>query len=167
MVGGPSRGTLAALAAARLLREQARNDVADALLDTDPEPTHGLWPPMDRSTRSRWPPGPRLSRCGRAGRRPIDEYREAIELLDDETLKRSWWFNLADIAFRLADDAKRQAALRATLTVAASDDISRRATEILRATNTRPSMPLEPCQGELTGTMMPKITFDVQTSSVQ
>ena len=50
------------------------------------------------------------------------------------TLKRAWWFNLADIALRLADDTKREAALRATLTVAASDDISPRATEILRAT---------------------------------
>jgi tetratricopeptide (TPR) repeat protein len=132
--------TLATLATARLLREQARNDVADALLDpllnqSGPLAANG---PIDAmalairaeafALRSRW-------------QEADDEYRKAIELLDDETLKRSWWFNLADIAFRLADDAKRQAALRATLTVAGSDDISRRATEVLRATSTRPGIP--------------------------
>jgi len=132
--------TLATLATARMLREQARNEVADALLDpilNQPRPlaTDGPIEPLALAARaeafalrSRW-------------QEADQEYRKAIELLDDETLKRSWWFNLADIAFRLADDAKRQAALlRATLTVAASDDISRRATEILRATNIRPSM---------------------------
>jgi hypothetical protein len=129
------RQTLATLATARLLREQARNDVADALLDPIlNQPTDGPIEPLALAVRaeafalrSRWEDADR-------------EYREAIELLDDDTLKRSWWFNLADIAFRLANDAKQQAALRATLTAAASDDISRRATEILRATNTRPSM---------------------------
>ncbi len=29
-----------------------------------------------------------------------EQYRQAIELIDDETIKRSWWFNLADIALR-------------------------------------------------------------------
>lgn len=131
--------TLAALAAARLLREQARNDVADALLGpilNQPRPLAADGPidPLALATRAeafallfKW-------------QEADDEYRAAVELLDDETLKRSWWFNLADVAFRLADDVKRQSALRATLTVAGSDDISRRATEILRATNTRPGI---------------------------
>jgi tetratricopeptide (TPR) repeat protein len=129
------RQTLALLATARLLREQARNDVADTLLDPIlNQPTDGPIEPLELAIRAE--AFALRSRCEDAYR----QYHEAIELLDDDTLKRSWWFNLADIAFRLADDAKRQAALRATLTTAASDDISRRATEILRATNTRPSM---------------------------
>jgi hypothetical protein len=130
------RQTLATLAAARILRERARNEVADTLLDrilNQPQSpaTEGPSEPLAMAARaeafalrSKW-------------QESYDGYHAAIEALDDETLKRSWWFNLADIAFRLADDAKRQAALRATLTVAASDDISRRATEILRATHAR------------------------------
>ena len=150
------RQTLATLATARLLREQARNEVAGALLDLilyQPRPvaTDGPTNPLAMAARaeafalrSRW-------------QEADQTYREAIELVDDEMLKRSWWFNLADIAFRLADDAKRQSALRATLTVAGSDDISRRATEILRATNTRPKHALYRCQGKLNGNMMEHI----------
>ena len=75
-------------------------------------------------------------------------YRQAIELIDDDTIKRSWWFNLADIAFRLDDENQRQAALRAALAVAASDDITRRATEIQRATR-RGQPALDGRQGKL------------------
>jgi tetratricopeptide (TPR) repeat protein len=63
-----------------------------------------------------------------------DKYRRAIERIDDDTIKRSWWYNVADIASRLDDDPARQAALRAALAVAASDEISRRAAETQRAT---------------------------------
>ena len=59
----------------------------------------------------------------------LEQYRLAIDLIDDETIKRSCWFNLADIAFRLDDEAQRQAALRAALAVATSDDITRRVTD--------------------------------------
>ena len=65
-------------------------------------------------------------------------YRQAIESIDDATIQRSWWFNLADIAFRLDDETQRQAALRAASAVAFSDDITRRATDIQRATRSRP-----------------------------
>jgi hypothetical protein len=64
-------------------------------------------------------------------------YRRAIETIDDDTVKRSWWFNLADIAFRLDDERQRQAALRAAVAVASSDDITRRATDIQRAARAR------------------------------
>jgi tetratricopeptide (TPR) repeat protein len=65
------------------------------------------------------------------------EYRQAIELIDDDTVKRSWWFNLADVASHLDDEGQRQAALRAALAVANSDDISRRATEKERSAGPR------------------------------
>ena len=45
------------------------------------------------------------------------QYRRAIELIEDETIKRSWWFNLADIELRLDDESQRQTALRAALAV--------------------------------------------------
>jgi tetratricopeptide (TPR) repeat protein len=133
------KNTLATLATARVLREQTRNEAADALLDlilNEPSlpKTNG---PIEATMiaaraeafglRSRW--------------READEaYQKAIDMVNDETLKRSWWFNLADISLKLADDSKRQAALRATLTIAASDDISRRATAILRASQSRPNL---------------------------
>src|SRR5204862_8240557 len=65
------------------------------------------------------------------------EYRQAIERIDNETIRRSWWFNVADIAFRLNDEGQRQTALRAALAVTNSDDITRRATLIQRAATTR------------------------------
>jgi hypothetical protein len=61
----------------------------------------------------------------------------AIEFEEDDTLKRSFWFNLAQVALRADDDDQAQAALRAVLTAAASDDITRRATEIQRASGPR------------------------------
>ena len=35
-------------------------------------------------------------------------------------IRRSWWFNLADIALRLNDETQRQAAIRAALAVSTS-----------------------------------------------
>jgi len=126
------------LAAARLLREQGRSE-AEALLDSvlDERRTAAAPFTVDPLTlaaraeafalRSRW-------------REAGAQYRQAIELIDDDTIKRSWWFNLADIALRLDDDNQLQAALRAALAVATSDDITRRATEIQRATRARSTL---------------------------
>jgi tetratricopeptide (TPR) repeat protein len=125
------------LIAARLLREQGLGD-ADALLELvlneqRPAATPGAVGPLTLAARaeafalrSRW-------------REAESEYRQAIELIDDDTIKRSWWFNLADIASRLDDDQARQSALRAALAVASSDDISRRATEAQRAARPQPA----------------------------
>jgi hypothetical protein len=119
------------LAAARLLREQGSSE-ADSLLErldgdlaantaAKPATATALAARAEASAlKSRWRDADRL-------------YREAIELVSDETIRRSWWLNLADVAFRLEDDDKRQAALRAAMAVAASDDIRRRAADIQRS----------------------------------
>ncbi len=65
------------------------------------------------------------------------EYHQAIDQIDDDTIRRSWWFNLADIALRLEDDGQRQTALKAALAVQTSDAISRRATDIQRSAGQR------------------------------
>jgi tetratricopeptide (TPR) repeat protein len=129
---------LVCLAAARLVREQGRSE-AEALLERilsqRPKPAaRGIPGAVTLAARaeafalsSRW-------------REAEEEYRQAIDLVDDDTIKRSWWFNLADIAFRLDDDNQRQAALRAAAAVAASDDITRRSAAIQRA-NRRPPDP--------------------------
>ncbi len=54
-----------------------------------------------------------------------EEYRQAIDQIEDGTIKRSWWFNLADIAIHLDDEGQRRDALREALAVATSDDITR------------------------------------------
>ena len=61
------------------------------------------------------------------------QYRQAIDQIQDPTIRRSWWYNLASIASQLNDEAQRKVALDAALDVASSDDISRRALELQRA----------------------------------
>ena len=122
-------------ATARLLREKGRSE-AETILDRilneqaiaeSPE----LASPVALAARaeafalgSHWKEADRL-------------YRQAIDAIDDPIIARSWWFNLADISYRSDDEIDRQAALRAALAVVSSDDITRRATDIQRATLTR------------------------------
>ncbi len=63
----------------------------------------------------------------------LDQYRQAIELADPGLVKRSWWFNLADVASRIDDPDGREAALKAAMATAPGDDISRRVSEVRRA----------------------------------
>jgi tetratricopeptide (TPR) repeat protein len=124
------------LAVGRLLREQDRSEADEQLeqILNDQQPSEGAKPPDPLvlaaraealALRSRW-------------RDAEEKYRLAIDLIDDETIKRAWWFNLADIAQRLDDEGLRQTALRAALAVATNDDIARRVTEIQRTMNARP-----------------------------
>src|SRR5262249_20612778 len=66
-------------------------------------------------------------------------YRQAIEVIDDPTIARSWWFNLADISYHFDNEMERQAALRAASNFASNDEITRRSTEIQRALPRRSS----------------------------
>jgi tetratricopeptide (TPR) repeat protein len=123
------------LAAARLLRELGRSE-AETLLDrmlADREPRAGAEPTSPLllaaraealAMRSRW-------------REAEKQYRQAIELVENDTIRRSWWFNLADIAARLDDEGGQQAALRSALGATTSDDISRRATDLRRGARQR------------------------------
>ncbi len=126
---------VALLAAARLLREQTRGE-AEAMIEQvlgessgsaagDPDDPMALAARAEAyALLSRWRDADRL-------------YRQAIELVGDETIRRSWWFNLADVAFRLEDDGQRQIALQEAMAATASDDIRRRATDIQRASRPR------------------------------
>jgi len=123
--------TIVPLVAARLLREESRQD-AEELLE--------LFLRADEHRTLERAAGPVLT-AARAEAHALlshwkeaeEEYHRAIELVDDDTVRRSWWFNLADIAFRLEDEGHRQAALRAALAVQTSDAISRRAADIQRS----------------------------------
>ncbi|HZW31954.1 MAG TPA: hypothetical protein VFF52_14685 [Isosphaeraceae bacterium] len=134
------RHPTALLATARLLREQGRRE-AEPLLDLildDPRPTLAD-PTDDPYTLAARAEALALRARFRDAQR---EYRLAIERIDNERIRRSWWFNLADIAFRLNDEGERQAALRAALAVAESDDITRRAARIQSAATKPPQLRL-------------------------
>jgi hypothetical protein len=130
------RDPTAALAAARLLRELGRSE-AGALLDLVL---------ADRQQMAGAGTSGALARAARAEafalasrwRDALEEYRLAIEQIDNKTIKRSWWFNLADIALRLDEEGLRQDAFQAALAVASSDDIARRVTDIQRSNSVRP-----------------------------
>jgi hypothetical protein len=119
------------LATARLLRERGEGE-AESLLD---ELLDGGWQGSPGGADD-----PRLlaARAEALGLRShwneaAKAYRQAIEGVDNDLIRRSWWFNLAEIAQRLNDEGQRQAAFRAVLAAHGSDDISRRVGKIQRA----------------------------------
>jgi hypothetical protein len=133
------RNPIVLLATARLLREKGSTE-ADALLDEILGDDWGATEqgPVDPRLlaargealilRSRWPEAAK-------------EYQQAIDRVDNELIRRSWWFNLADIAQRLNDEGQRQAALRAALAVNSSDDISRRVGLLLKSGDAKINKP--------------------------
>ena len=109
------------LATARLLRD--RGDAqADSLLDELLNDRSTGEPPDARRLAARAEALALRSRWDEAS----EQYRQAIEAVDNDLIRRSWWFNLADLADRLNDEGQRQAAFRAVLAARNSDDISRR-----------------------------------------
>jgi tetratricopeptide (TPR) repeat protein len=59
-------------------------------------------------------------------------YRQAIDLMPNPTIRRSWWLNLAEIALRLNDQSSRQRALEAAKGSDPNEEITRRAVEHLK-----------------------------------
>ena len=53
--------------------------------------------------------------------------------MPDDTIRRSWYVNLADLELRLNDQPKRQRALEAARGLARNDEISRRVSDLLKA----------------------------------
>lgn len=68
-------------------------------------------------------------------------YRQAIDLMPDEAIRRSWWMNLADIELRLNDEPRRLQALESARKPDSNDEITRRAQEFLKYSGTRPDVP--------------------------
>ncbi|HKM56434.1 MAG TPA: hypothetical protein VJY33_23725 [Isosphaeraceae bacterium] len=125
------RHSVATLAAARLLREQERPEAQKLLEEILASGTedfqNGSELAIHMATRAE--AFALLAQWREAQR----QYQQAIDQIDDVTTRRCWWFNLASIALQLDDEAQRKAALQAALEVSASDDISRRALELQRA----------------------------------
>ena len=126
-----SGNTVATLAAARVLRVLDRPEaqtLLELLLDQDQVPdasgSEGAVRVAVRAEAhallSQW-------------REAEQQYHEAIDQVTDLTIKRSWWFNLATVALQLNDEGQRRVALEAAREAPTSDDISRRALELQRA----------------------------------
>ncbi|MGO8900357.1 MAG: hypothetical protein ACLQU5_18710 [Isosphaeraceae bacterium] len=125
------KNTVAILAAARLLRERERPEAQALLkqiLNQEQEiVSTGAARAVQTATiaeahalLSQW-------------REAEQQYHQAIDRISDLTIKRSWWFNLASVALQLNDEAQRKVALEAALEAPTSDDISRKALELQRA----------------------------------
>jgi tetratricopeptide (TPR) repeat protein len=120
------------IATARLLREQRRDEalpLLELLLKADGAPSMGgAADPRALAARAE-----ALAMMGSRLKDAEQEYRQAIERVDNDLIRRSWWFNLADIARRLNDESQRQSALLSAMATRTSDDISRRVISIQRA----------------------------------
>jgi hypothetical protein len=125
----PMRST-SALVAARVLAESGSRDAAaalDAVVLAREGPEEG---PVDGD-----PVGLEAVRVAaraealalkRRWREADEEYRRAIELMPVDTVRRSWWFNVASIASEMSADGPRQAALDAAKTADPKDEITQR-----------------------------------------
>ena len=56
-----------------------------------------------------------------------EQYRRAIDLVDDDATRRMWWLNLAEVARRCGDDAGRGRAIEAARSPTTFDEITKRA----------------------------------------
>jgi hypothetical protein len=121
---------VARLAAVRVLRERGSRE-ADALLETLlTEPGSNL----AQGTAAAVAIAVLAESLALKGRwyDADQRYRQAIELMPDLTIRRSWWMNLAEIALRQNDESSRQKALEAARGNDPNDEITRRAVELLK-----------------------------------
>ncbi len=134
------KNTVAVLAAVRLLREHERPEAQALLKQILNQEQENVAPGAEGAVQtamiaeahallSQW-------------REAEQQYHQAIDRMSDLVVKRSWWFNLASVALQFNDEAQRKVALEAALEAPASDDISRRALELQRASE--PSGRLRP-----------------------
>jgi len=139
--GAVPESGVSALAAARVLRKQGRPE-ADAILRRIVERAEA-----DAKARAGGPDepadDPEAEALGfaveaealalRADLKGAERrYHAAIDRMADPRVRRSWWFNLADVEYRLDDDDRRRAALDEALASVDADDVSRRALELQR-----------------------------------
>src|SRR5262249_8990725 len=104
-------GTVAELAAARLLHEKGRPEarpVRERLAGARiTEPASGGGPAIRLAIKA--------EACALLARwREAEQaYRQAVEEAGDLTTRRSWWFNLASVALQVDDQRQHDAALQA------------------------------------------------------
>ena len=142
------RGTAAALAAARVLRDQSSPAADLALESAVVQATADAAlsaPRADALAQSANPNEPiasapdesiRLAASGavlamkQRWAEARDCYRRAIDRMPVESVRRAWWVNVADLSLRLNEDADRRLALDAAKNADPKDEITRRAVDL-------------------------------------
>jgi hypothetical protein len=121
---------VARLAAVRVLRERSGPD-AEAALDAliaEDNPGSLKGGPLALQIAAHAEALALKQRWSEADQR----YRQAIDLMPDPTIRRSWWVNLAEVALRQNDESSRQKALEAARGNDPKEEITRRAVELLK-----------------------------------
>ncbi|MCA1685626.1 MAG: hypothetical protein LC745_06495, partial [Planctomycetia bacterium] len=126
------RRTVAPLVAARVLRERLSPDAdaaLDAALDDADRPPVGEGLAVAVRTAAQAEALAMKNRWAEAD----DRYRLAIDRMPVDAVRRSWWFNVAEVAQRLNEDPKRQKALDAAKSTDPKDEITQRAIDLQKA----------------------------------
>lgn len=126
------------LATARILVERGGND-AEKLLES-------IVGRKDEPAPAGFPAALHIAAVGEAlamKSRPdeaLQKYRQAIDLMPDDLVKRSWWLNVADLASKVNDESEHGRALDAARGHDTKDEIARHAQDLLsRDGGRRPS----------------------------
>lgn len=138
----PKEG-VALLAAARVLREAGSAD-AHAALDVALEAAGTLSPAITGAEVVIDPPADprealRLAAAATAlsmkqkWQEARDAYRQAIDRMPSDRVRRSWWFNVADLELRMNDESERRLALESAKNADPKDEITLRVVEIQKA----------------------------------
>jgi hypothetical protein len=134
------RGTPATVAAARVLRERVSADadaaLERALLPVEPSPgetaaTAALRMATEAEAlamKQRWGEAENL-------------YRQAIERIPSDLIRRSWWINVADLARRLNEESNRSEALDLAKSTDLKDDVTLRAIDLQKEMGTLAQRP--------------------------
>jgi tetratricopeptide (TPR) repeat protein len=118
--------------ASKVLARMRKKAVADALADLAIRQAEILPPPGYDPAEHRAAVAEALAYRGR-WTDSAEQYRQAIDQVEDDTTRRSWWFNLAELAHRMSDDAAQASALEASKSPDLADEITQRARKALES----------------------------------
>ena len=116
----------ATLVASRVLAKKQQRAEADRLADLAIRQAGEPTPPGFDPAEQRAAGAEALAYRGR-WTDAAEQYRRAIDLAEDDTTRRMWWLNLAELAHRVDDASGRARAIEAAKAPDSSDEITRRA----------------------------------------
>jgi hypothetical protein len=133
----------APLAVARLLRELARPEAEAALATSLAE---DLTPAAGRGSDSALRLAAAAEALALQGKwnEALERYRQAIECMPHDLIRRSWWLNVADLALRVNEPSTRLLALELAKITDPKDEVTQRAVELQKATGVASERTLAP-----------------------
>lgn len=127
------RGTAAALAAARVLRERSSPDADAALAAAVAEAGSETPAATPHAEAVRLAAGAAALAAAQRWGEARDRYRRAIDVTPVEAARRAWWLNVADVALRLNEESERRSALDSAKNSDPKDEITVRAVELQKS----------------------------------